>query len=67
MTSTPILDGTDAAAWERKTARTGERATPRIEKVGQVWHIRSYEAVRQVLRQGSATRQAGFNLSLIHI
>lgn len=61
MTSTPILDGTDAAACERKTARTGERATPRIEKVGQVWHIRSYEAVRQVLRQGSATRQAGFN------
>ncbi len=30
-----------------------------------MWHLRSYAAVRQVLRDGDATRQAGFNAEAV--
>ena len=32
-----------------------------VEQRGDVWHVRSHAAVRQVLRDAEATRQAGFN------
>jgi cytochrome P450 len=39
--------------------------TPRIEREGQVWRIRSLEAARQVLRARNATKQAGFTAEKI--
>ena len=45
----------------RKSARPGEADRPRIEQRDGAWHIRSTEAVRQVLRDRGATKQAGFN------
>lgn len=45
---------------DRVSQREGERTTPRVEKVGDVWHVRSAEVARQVLRERDATTQAGF-------
>ncbi len=36
-----------------------------MERRGEVWHLRSTEAVRQVLRQKDATTQAGFSAELM--
>jgi len=44
-----------------RTARPGEPATPRVEVLDGVWHVRSLPLVRQVLREADATVQAGFN------
>lgn len=48
----------------RKTGDTGHAANPSapaIEFDGHVWHLRTYSAVRQVLRAGQDTRQAILN------
>ena len=49
----------------RKTSREGDRATPAVDFDGQRWHVRSYDAARQVLRATSATTQAGFNAEMV--
>ncbi|WP_092612410.1 cytochrome P450 [Raineyella antarctica] len=45
----------------RVSHRPGEASRPRVEHRGEVWHLRSTEAVRQVLRERDATTQAGFS------
>jgi cytochrome P450 len=45
----------------RVSHRPGEASQPRVERRGEVWHLRSTEAVRQVLRERDATTQAGFS------
>lgn len=45
----------------RKSSRGEDPQAPAVEQDGDVWHIRSYAAVRQVLKNAEATRQAGFN------
>jgi len=52
-------DGSD-----RKTARGADAAAPALEERAGTWHVRSYAAVRQVLRDADATRQAGFNAEM---
>ncbi len=44
----------------RKSSRGENLQAPAVEQDGDVWHIRSYAAVRQVLKNKD-TRQAGFN------
>ncbi|HEY3407015.1 MAG TPA: cytochrome P450 [Propionicimonas sp.] len=53
------------AADRRLSHRTGEAAWPAAEHRGDVWHLRSTEAVRQVLREKDATTQAGFSAELM--
>lgn len=48
----------------RKAIRAGESATPPVEVVDGVWHIRALPVVREVLRGGTTT-QAGFNSEAI--
>lgn len=48
----------------RKTGRDSVPGMPAIEHVDGTWHVRSYAAVRQVLRAADGTRQAGFNAEL---
>jgi len=43
----------------------GEASWPHAERRGEVWHLRSTEAVRQVLRHKDATTQAGFSAELM--
>lgn len=50
---------------ERRARKAGERTHPRIERVGDLWRIRSLEAARQVLRARHATTQAGFTAEYI--
>lgn len=58
---------------QRKSARAataprpapGAPAAAAVERDGDVWRLRSYRAVRQVLRDAAATRQAGFNAELV--
>ena len=45
----------------RVSHRPGEASAPRVEHRDGVWHLRSTEAVRQVLREKDATTQAGFS------
>ena len=45
--------------------RPGEASSPAAELVGDVWHLRTTEAVRQVLREKDATTQAGFSAELM--
>ncbi len=52
------------SAPQRKTAREGFAPGPAIEERGGVWHVRSYDLVRQVLRRPDGIRQAGFNAEL---
>ena len=49
---------------QRKSDPGETTDAPAIERRGDVWHLRSYRAVRQVLRDADATRQAGFNAEL---
>lgn len=49
----------------RRAVRPGEASTPRVEREGHVWRIRSLEAARQVLRAREATTQAGFTAEAI--
>jgi cytochrome P450 len=48
------------AADRRVSHRPGEASGPGVERRGDVWHVRSTDAVRQVLREKDATTQAGF-------
>ena len=50
---------------QRKSSRGENSDLPAIEQNGGVWHLRSYAAVRQVLRNADATRQAGFNSEMV--
>ena len=53
-------------ARDRRVSRLpGEAARPRVERRDTTWHLRSTEAVRQVLREKDATRQAGFAVEAI--
>ncbi len=52
-TGCPVPHGT------RKTSRGDDAARPAVELIGGTWHVRSHDAVRQVLRSGDVT-QAGF-------
>jgi cytochrome P450 len=56
----PVAHG----ASERKTARGADPDAPALEERDGTWHVRSYAAVRQVLRDADATRQAGFNAEM---
>ena len=49
---------------QRKSDPSETTDAPAIERRGDVWHLRSYRAVRRVLRDADATRQAGFNAEL---
>lgn len=57
----PYPHGTD----HRKSGRGEDPNAPAIEQDGDAWHVRSYGAVRQVLRNSEATRQAGFNSDMV--
>ncbi|AKT51934.1 cytochrome P450 [Arsenicicoccus sp. oral taxon 190] len=46
---------------QRKTVRAGEAVAPPVEEIDGVGHVRALEPVRQVLRAGGSTTQAGFN------
>ncbi|HET9126925.1 MAG TPA: cytochrome P450 [Propionibacteriaceae bacterium] len=50
---------------DRRAVRPGERAEPRVERVGKLWRVRSLEAARQVLRARNQTTQAGFTAEFI--
>lgn len=52
------------ACGRRISERPGEEGD-RVEQVGGVWHVRSTDAVRQVLREKDATKQAGFTVESI--
>lgn len=54
-----------AAADRRVSRRPGEASRPAAQQVGDVWHLRTTEAVRQVLREKDATTQAGFSAELM--
>ena len=54
-----------AAPDRRVSHRPGEVSRPSAERRGEVWHLRSTEAVRQVLREKDATTQAGFSAELM--
>mgnify|MGYP001263694762 CR=1 FL=1 len=45
----------------RVSHRPGEASGPKVEHRDDVWHLRSTDAVRQVLREKDATTQAGFS------
>ncbi len=49
----------------RVSHRPGEASSPAAELVGNVWHLRTTEAVRQILREKDATTQAGFSAELM--
>lgn len=49
---------------QRKTERDADRSRSAVERRDGVWHIRSYDAVRQVLRASGGLRQAGFNAEI---
>ena len=49
---------------DRKSDRGSSAPTAPVEHDGDTWRLRSYEAVRAVLRAGDAVRQAGFNAEL---
>ncbi|MHA7859906.1 cytochrome P450 [Tessaracoccus sp. Y36] len=50
---------------QRRAHKPGEPTEPRLERVGDLWRIRSLEAARQVLRARHATTQAGFTAEYI--
>jgi cytochrome P450 len=52
-------------ASQRKSDRGAPPDAPGIERRGDTWHLRSYAAVRQVLRDAESTRQAGFNAEMV--
>ena len=45
---------------DRLVVRPGEAESPRVERVGNTWHVRAVDLSRQVLREKDATTQAGF-------
>ncbi len=45
---------------DRKSSRAGETLTPPFEVHGDRWTVRSFELARAILRDPTATRQAGF-------
>lgn len=49
----------------RLAMRPGEPSTPRVERVGAVWHLRAMEPARQLLRERDKTTQAGFTAEKI--
>jgi len=54
------FDHTPQGASDRKSRRAGEALTPPFEVSGERWTIRSFRLARGILREGDATRQAGF-------
>lgn len=54
-----------SATGRRRSAKPGERESPRVEHEGNVWRIRSLATARQVLRARDATAQAGFTAEAI--
>ncbi len=51
---------------DRKSTREAASGCPvgAVERDGETWRLRSYDAVRAVLRDADGTRQAGFNAEL---
>ncbi len=49
----------------RRAIRPGEPDSPRIQRDGSVWRIRTLAAARQVLRERTRTTQAGFTAEKI--
>ena len=45
---------------DRKVIRSDEADSPRVERVGNVWHVRAVDLARQVLREKEGSHQAGF-------
>lgn len=50
---------------QRRAHKAGESVEPRVERLGDVWRIRSLQAARQILRARHATTQAGFTAEYI--
>lgn len=50
---------------QRRAEKPGEPTSPRVQRDGRVWRIRSLEAARQVLRARNLTTQAGFTAEAI--
>jgi cytochrome P450 len=65
MVSTPPTTASGGCPHARKSDRGDPADAPAVERRGDVWTVRSYRAVRQVLRDADATRQAGFNAELV--
>lgn len=59
----PVAGPSDPGS-SRKTDREGPVRGPAVEPRDGVWNVRSYDAVRQVLRMREGTRQSGFNAEL---
>ncbi|MDO5626913.1 MAG: cytochrome P450 [Mobilicoccus sp.] len=55
-----------SAHGRRKTVREGERTARGVEVIDGVWHISELPLVKEVLRAGNTTVQAGFNSDMVH-
>ena len=60
-----IVSRAAAGVDRRRAVRAGEAASPRVEREGHVWRIRSASAARQILSARRATTQAGFTAEAI--
>lgn len=56
----PLQPGSD-----RRVIRSGEESTPAVEFVDGVWHIRSYDLAKEVLRERDDMHQSGFNAEFL--
>jgi cytochrome P450 len=65
MDSTPPPLASRGCPHARKSDRGEPTDAPAVERHGDVWTVRSYRLVRQILRDADATRQAGFNAELV--
>lgn len=54
----PVGHATTDHGDRRKSGRGEDDGAPAVEQRGDVWHLRSYDAVRQVLRDADGVRQA---------
>lgn len=53
----PVDHGRAAEPTDIRKTTFGQHHTPGVEQIGDVWHLRSYAAVRQVLRDAEGVRQ----------
>ena len=60
-----VVSRAATAVDRRRAVRAGEASSPRVERQGHVWRIRSAATARQVLSERRATTQAGFTAESI--
>lgn len=54
------MTSSSAIRVDRLVTRPGEADSPRIERIGIIWHVRTVDLARQVLRERDGSHQAGF-------